>query len=91
MDPLTTEASKILFTQGVLGLAVCGLLYYVRILRGDIKDIREAHKVEIAAERKLNAELQESRLSEAKAFIDVTRSVMGSLDAVTAAIRRSDG
>lgn len=76
---------------GPLGLACAGLLWLV----GKLTDLRDkdrqefekriveltnAHKVEIAAERALNAKLQDDRLTDQKTLIPLAHSVIAALE-----------
>lgn len=70
-----------LLSQGLLGVIVIFLLWYIGKLQTELRDLRETHKVEIAAERKLNAELQDERLVEAKSVLEVIVQVKSTLDA----------
>lgn len=81
LDPdVAKTASEYLVTQGVLGIAVMILLAALVYIWRDSKAQRKSyddeiaaerlrHAAEIAAERKLNAELQEARLKELKTVL----------------------
>lgn len=87
LEQVLPQGSQYLFSQGVLGIVVVGLVWYVILQRNEIRDIREAHKIEIAAERKLNADLQEHRLTDFKMLVDVSTSIKMGLEGVLTAIR----
>lgn len=73
-EQILTGGVSQLLSQGLLGVIVVFLLWYAGQLQKKLDDERATHKVEIAAERKLNAELQESRLDESKALVEVVSS-----------------
>jgi hypothetical protein len=50
-----------------------------------LDDERAAHKIEIAAERKLNADLQQSRLDDTKALLEVVGSNRAAMQALLSA------
>ena len=87
LDQVIQQGLQQLLTQGILGLVVLGLLAYIWFNRNEIKELREAHKIEIAAERKLNADLQERRLNDFKMLVDVSTSIKMGLEGVLTAIR----
>jgi len=89
LDQVLPQGSQYLFSQGVLGLVVIGLIWAWVLQRNEIKELREAHKIEIAAERKLNADLQEHRLDDFKMLVDVSTSIKMGLEGVLTAIRAS--
>lgn len=73
-DQLLAGGVSQLLSQGLLGVIVVFLLWYCGQLQKRLDDREAAHKVEIAAERKLNADLQESRLDESKALVEIVSS-----------------
>ncbi|NGP19283.1 hypothetical protein [Devosia aurantiaca] len=85
-DQLLTGGVSQLLSQGLLGVIVVFLLWYAGQLqkRLDAKD--EAHKLEIAAERKLNADLQQSRLDDTKALVEVVGSARSAMQAILATL-----
>lgn len=88
MDPTTAvDAGKSLISNGVLGIAVVGLVYFVMILRAELRDVRLAHRVEIAEKDKLINELQEARVTDSRAGYDLARSVQTTQEAFLIAIR----
>lgn len=91
MDPdVVLDASERVISQGVAGVLaiVCFVLvYFIMLLRAELRDERTSKRVELAAKEALILELQESRLTEAKSGYDLARSVQGSLDAFLMAIR----
>lgn len=87
MDPLAEGAGGVLLSQGVLGVAVVGLVYFVMMLRAELKDVRTACKTEIAEKDKLIHELQEARLAEARIGFDLAKSTQITMDSLLAALR----
>lgn len=63
MDEIVVEGSRSLFSNGVLGVVVAGLVYFVMMLRAELRDVRAAHRVELAAKDALILELQEKRIA----------------------------
>lgn len=89
MDPnMAIDASKSLISNGVLGVAVIGLVYFILMLRAELKDVRTNHKVEIAAKDALILELQEKRLVESQQGYQIASSVTSTLNAYLAATQR---
>jgi gas vesicle protein len=86
MEP-TTNFVDFLLGQSALGVIAAWAAYLYFDKRAENNKLREDHAKEIAAERKLNADLQEARLNEAKQFIEVTKSVRQTLDDFLFAIR----
>jgi len=84
VEPLT----NIFLSQGVMGAIVIALVYFIMMLRAELRDVRAAHKTEIAAKDSLILELQEDRLKEAKIGYDVANSTKVALDALLVAIRQ---
>lgn len=87
MDQLVSQSASQLLSQGLLGVICVFLLWYIGKLQTEIRDLRAAHKVEIAEERKLNAELQESRLEESKVLLEAVSSNKSSFQALLSAIQ----
>jgi len=85
MDQLVSQGASQLLSQGLLGVIVVFLLWYAGQLQKRLDDERAAHKLEIAAERKLNADLQESRLDESKALMEVVASNRSAMQALFSA------
>lgn len=86
-DQLVTEGTSQLLSQGLLGIICVFLLWYIGRLQTEVREIRAAHKVEIAEERKLNAELQESRLDESKVLLEAVSSNKSMFQALLSAIQ----
>ncbi len=88
MDQLVSQGGSQLLSQGLLGVIVVFLLWYCGQMQKRLDDERAAHKVEIAAERKLNADLQQSRLEESKALVEVVVSSRSTMEALLAATKQ---
>lgn len=91
MDPLVEGAGGALLSQGVLGIAVVGLVYFIMMLRAELKDVRAAAKIELAEKDKLILELQEARLKEARVGFDLAKSTQNTMDALVVALKRDGG
>jgi hypothetical protein len=91
MEPLIQDTGNTLLSQGVLGIAVIGLVYFVMMLRAELKDVRAAHKVELAEKDKLIHELHESRLAEARVGFDLARTTQSTMDAFLVAMKTNRG
>lgn len=87
MDPLTESVGNIFLSQGLMGAIVVALVYFILMLRGELRDLRAVHKVEIAAKDALINDLQEQRLKEARVGFDVARANQATLEAFLQAIR----
>lgn len=85
LDQLISQGGSQLLSQGLLGTIVVFLLWYCGQLQKRLDDERAAHKLEIAAERKLNADLQQSRLDDTKALIEVVGSNRAAMQALLSA------
>ena len=86
-DQLLTGGVSQLLSQGLLGVIVVFLLWYCGQLQKRLDDKDATHKLEIAAERKLNADLQQSRLDDTKALLEVASSNRSAMQAVLAAFQ----
>lgn len=89
MDQLLTEASKTLFSNGVLGLAVFALVYYIMLQRAENRDQRAAHKLELADKDKQIIELYDRLVTQAQAGLSGLKAVQGPLEALAASAKRS--
>jgi hypothetical protein len=85
LDQLVSEGGSQLFSQGLLGTIVVFLLWYCGQLQKRIDDRDATHKLEIAAERKLNADIQQYRLDDTKALVEVVGSNRSAMQALLAA------
>lgn len=85
---MTEEIIRGFAAQGILGLVVLLLLYMIRELRADLRELRESHRIELVEKDKLILDLQERRMAEIKTTITLTQSVQSTLEAVLAAISR---
>lgn len=81
------DGAGVLLSQGVLGVAVVGLVYFVMLLRAELKDVRSAHKTELLEKEKLIHELQEERLREARVGFDLAKTTQTTMDALLTAMR----
>lgn len=72
MDEVLISGGGGLLTYGPLGIMVVGLVWFVLRQRADDIAKDAAHKIEVAAERKLNADLQSRLLSQATEHIEQT-------------------
>jgi hypothetical protein len=85
LDQLISQGGSQLLSQGLLGTIVVFLLWYCGQLQKRVDDQAATHKLEIAAERKLNADLQQSRLDDTKALVEVVASNRSAMQALLAA------
>lgn len=83
--------TSVLLSQGVLGVVTVALAYFVMILRADLRDTRQAHKVEIAEKDELINELQEKRLAESREGYKIAAANKETLDAFLLAIKQGRG
>lgn len=88
MDEVIKKGVDLLLNYGLSGLANIGLIYLVYMLRGELRDTRAAHRVEIAEKDKLIFQSQESRVQEARAGYEVISSIQKTQDAIIGAIRK---
>lgn len=85
LDQLVSQGGSQLLSQGLLGTIVVFLLWYCGQLQKRLDEKDAAHKLEIAAERKLNSDLQQSRLDDTKALLEVVASNRSAMQALFAA------
>lgn len=76
-----------LLQQGPLGIAIIIVGWDDWQQRLELRALRNAHKVEIAAERKLNADLQEHRIQDYKMLVEVSTSIKMGLEGVLTTLR----
>jgi len=88
MDEVVKKGIELLLNYGLSGLANIGLIYLVYMLRVELRDTRLAHRTEIAEKDKLIYQVQESRVSEARAGYEVINSIQKTQDAIVGAIRK---
>lgn len=81
MEQALTSSGQWLVQQGLLGIAVIFLLWYIGRLQQELKDLRDAHKVELAAKDKTIMELQEARLAENRSGWELASATKTTLDA----------
>jgi len=79
MDQLLLTSGKELAQYGLLGIALIFALWYIGRLQQELKDLRDAHKQEIAAKDKTILELQEARVIEAKSGFQVASAAQTTL------------
>lgn len=91
MESLIKDSGGWLLTQGVLGLTTMLFAFTTAYLyrsreqdrsqrEVDLEEIHKAHAIELAAERKLNLELQEKRLIELRNGLDAIAKFTSTLD-----------
>lgn len=78
----------IILGQGLMGVIVVALVYFILMLRAELRDVRAAHKTEIAAKEALIYQLQEDRLKESRIGFDIASSNKSALEALLSAIRK---
>jgi hypothetical protein len=88
VDEIIKKGVDLLLQYGLSGLLNIGLLYLVYKLREELRDVRTAHRVEIAEKDKLIYQTQESRVAEARAGYEVIGSITKTQDAIIGAIRK---
>lgn len=81
-DLLTGAGSELLRGGGIYGVIIIGLFYFIMQMRGELRDERAAHKVELASKDALILKLQEDRLNEARSIIELAKSTTIVLDGV---------
>lgn len=83
MDQVILNGSNTLIAQyGLLGIAVIFLLWYIGRLQQELKDLRDAHKVELAAKDKTILEQQQQLLAEVRNGATLASAIKTTLDAV---------
>jgi hypothetical protein len=87
MDAILEAAGRTLLSNGLWGVVILGLIYFVMMLRAELRDVRVAHKIELAEKEKLINQLQEARLSEVKVGFEIAKSSQTTLDALLATLR----
>ncbi|MER8762910.1 hypothetical protein [Mesorhizobium sp. M0968] len=84
------DVGSIFLSQGLLGAICLALVYFILMLRAELRDVRAAHKVELAAKDSLINELQEDRLKEARVGFDLAKSFQSTMDAFAMTVRGRD-
>lgn len=84
--PFTFDPT-VLLTNGPLGMAVFAMLYWNNQLRQQIEKLEtriekmlETHKTEVAAERALNAQIQDKRFEDQKVLVPLASSMLASAE-----------
>lgn len=88
MDEIIKQGVTLLFQYGLSGLLNVGLIWLVYKQREELKDTRDANRVEVAEKDKLIFQSQESRVAEARAGYEVISSITKTQDAIIGAIRK---
>lgn len=88
MDEIIQKVANALLDYGISGIANLGLIYLVYMLRVELRDLRLAHRLEIAEKDKLIYQVQENRVAEARAGYEVISSIQKTQDAIVGAIRK---
>lgn len=86
-EPISESVSSIFLSQGLLGAVCIALVYFILMLRAELRDVRAAHKTELAAKDALVNDLQEKRLAEARTGFDIARANTAALDSFLQAVR----
>lgn len=89
MDQLLIDASKALFSNGILGIAVVGLVYYVMMQRGENRAEREAHRIELAEKDKLIQQLYDRLVQQGQAGYAGLEAVQKSLASIAINLERT--
>ncbi len=87
MEQLLEKAGDKLLDYGLAGIAIIGLVGLIYILRGELKAVRSAHRLEMAEKEKLINEIQEKRVTEALAGAQAIRSMQTTYDALISALK----
>jgi hypothetical protein len=82
MDQLLITYGSELTKYGPFGLAFVFLLWYIGRLQQELKDLRDAHKEELAAKDKTILGLQEARVIEAKTGFQIASATQTTLQSV---------
>lgn len=88
MDTLLVEASKALFSNGILGIAVVGLVYYNFMQRAENREERTAHKVELAEKDKLILILYDRLVDASTAGLRGLEAVQRPLEGIAAKMKQ---
>lgn len=88
MDSVLPMAGKELLSQGLLGVIIFFLIWYIGRKESELKDILLAHKAELAAKDKRIEELTGAQLMDAKQFIEIAVGLRTQGQAFLAAIER---
>jgi hypothetical protein len=86
MDTLIQPAAQQLLSQGLLGIIVFFLVWYLGRKEQEAKDRERAYKEELAAKDKRIEELTEARLTDAKQFVGFSMELRSQGAAFLAAI-----
>lgn len=81
-DLVPQAMTQIFAVYGPAALPIIGLLLVIKYLLDERKQIIEAHKIEIAAERARSQELQEQLLLEARGNADLAEAAKRALEEI---------
>lgn len=84
-DP--TSLVDLFLSQGLPGGIIVSLVYFILMLRKELREERAAHKVELASKDALINELYEERIKEARSGYEIARANHATLDALVTAMR----
>jgi len=87
MDQLIEKTGDQLLGYGLPGIAIIGLIYLIYLLRAELRDTRLAHRTELAERDKLIFQIQEERVTEARAGYEIIRSIQTTQDAIISALK----
>ncbi len=88
IDGVLPLAGKELLSQGLLGIIIAFLVWYLGRREAEQKAEREAHRLELAAKDKRIEELSDERYADAKQFVEVAQGLRTQGQAFLAAIER---
>jgi hypothetical protein len=88
MDSVLPMAGKELLSQGLLGIIIFFLIWYIGRKESELKDILAAHKAEIASKDKQIEELSSARLLDVKQLVEIAVGLRSQGQAFLAAIER---
>lgn len=88
-DLLTQAVTQLFASYGPPGLVIGALLWVLKYLLDDRKELIAAHKVEVAAERATIEKLQAELLAEARGNADLAVSIQEALTALAKATREA--
>ncbi len=87
MGDVLTDGGASLVSYGPLGIMVVGLVWAFLRESNRREEEREAHRIELAAERKLNAELQALRIAEQRENLELAQLVRTTLESTLTALK----
>lgn len=88
VDPITETVTNVFLSQGLMGVFCLILMYVIFHLRRELRDVREAHKEELASKDAQVDKQVDERIKDLKAGFDALNGNKATMEALLSSIRR---